>query len=348
VIVCFFIGGMTRKLDVEDGRPVGGCAALSNGEYAGVGAIGMRVLMLIGVIVIGSGGGGDSTAVEMVSEWRARDWERVVTSVDGADIVVAATVVRAEGCRAARLEVGKLACGTLRPIQVLRGDLGDGDFEVQYFDYRDGLGISGMARMPVGPDGSAGVYYLQRRGGRIWARVKDDRSYVSVSAARYVRRELGQTVRESVAVNLLRAGAWGLAEDIDGVIRVSEAIGLTDLFRVSEELQRMSLAGDPAVAAGGCVILTVQFGRLVDCADRLRRAGGLSPELLGALGRAEVEGDIHLESIGKTLRGTGPVIVQGLLNSAPGGGCEFVRFQLQHRLGWVRELAKARVRGACG
>jgi hypothetical protein len=80
----------------------------------------------------------------------------------------------------------------------------------------------------------------------------------------------------------------------------------------------------------------------------LRRAGGLSPELLGALGRAEVEGDIHLESIGKALRGTGPVIVQGLLNSAPGGGCEFVRFQSQHRLGWVRELAKARVRGACG
>jgi hypothetical protein len=299
-----------------------------------LGEIKMRVLMLIGVIVIGSGGGGDSTAVEMVSEWRARDWERVVTSVDGADIVVAATVVRAEGCRAARLEVGKLACGTLRPIQVLRGDLGDGDFEVQYFDYRDGLGISGMARMPVGPDGSAGVYYLQRRGGRIWARVKDDRSYVSVSAARYVRRELGQTVRESVAVNLLRAGAWGLAEDIDGVLRVSEAIGLTDLFRVSEELQRMSLAADPAVAAGGCVVLTAQFGRFVDCADRLRRA--------------EVEGDIHLESIGKTLRGTGPVIVQGLLNSALGGGCEFVRFQLQHRLEWVRELAKARVRGACG
>jgi hypothetical protein len=304
--------------------------------------------MLIGVIVIGSCGGGDATAVEMVSEWRARDWERVVTSVDGADIVVAATVVRAEGCRAARLEVGKLACGTLRSIQWLRGGVGDGDFEVQYFDIRDGLGISGMRRMPVGPDGSAGVYYLQRRGGRIWARVKDERSYVSVSAARYVRRELGQTVRDSVAVNLLRAGAWGLAEDIDGVLRVSEAIGLTDLFRVSEELQRMSLAADPAVAAGGCVVLTAQFGRFVDCATRLRRAGRLSPELLGALGRAEVEGDIHLESIGKTLRGTGPVILQGFLNAAPGGGCEFVRFQLRHRLERVRELAKAQVRGPVG
>jgi hypothetical protein len=296
----------------------------------------MRVLMMIGLIVIGSCGGGDPTAVEMVSEWRARDWERVVTSVDGADIVVAATVVRAEGCRAARLEVGKLACGTLRSIQWLRGGVGDGDFEVQYFDIRDGLGISGMRRMPVGPDGSAGVYYLQRRGGRIWARVKDERSYVSVSAARYVRRELGQTVRDSVAVNLLRAGAWGLA------------VGLTDFFRVSAELQRMSLSADPAVAAGGCVVLTAQFGRFVDCAAPLRRAGGLSTELLGALGRAEVEGDIHLESIGKTLRGTGPVNVQGLLNSAPGGGCEFVRLQLQHRLGWVRELAKARERGACG
>ncbi len=136
----------------------GGYAAVSNGEYAGVGAIGMRVLVLIGVIVIGSCGGGDVTAVAMVSEWRAREWERVVTSVDGADIVVAATVVRAEGCRAARLEVGRLACGILRPIQVLRGDLDGGDFEVQYFDYRDGLGISGMRRMPVGPDGSAGVY----------------------------------------------------------------------------------------------------------------------------------------------------------------------------------------------
>lgn len=308
----------------------------------------MRVLILIGLIVIGSCGGGDPTAVEMASEWRARDWERVVTSVDGADIVVAAAVVRAEGCRAARLEVGKLACGTLRPIQWLRGDLGDGDFEVQYFDIRDGLGISGMRRMPVGPDGSAGVYYLQRRGGRIWARVKDERSYVSVSAARYVRRELGQTVRDAVAVNLLRAGAWGLAEASDAVLRVSEAIGLTDLFRVSAELQRMSLAPEPVVAAGGCVVLTAQFGRFVDCADRLRRTGGLSPELLGALVRAEVEGDIHLESIGKTLRGTGPVIVQGLLNSAAGGGCEFVRFQLQHQLGWVRELAKARERGACG
>ncbi len=304
--------------------------------------------MFVGLIVIGSCGGGDSTAVEMVSEWRARDRERVVTSVDGADIVVAATVVRAEGCRAARLEVGKLACGTLRPIQWLRGGVGDGDFEVQYFDIRDGLGISGMRRMPVGPDGSAGVYYLHRRGGRIWARVKDERSYVSVSAARYVRQEKGQTVRGAVAVNLLWGGAWGLAEASDAVLRVSEAIGLTDLFRVSAELRQMSLAADPAVAAGGCVILTAQFGRSVDCAARLRRAGGLSPELLGALERAEVEGDIHLESIGKTLRGTGPMIVQGLLNSAPGGGCEFVRFQVQHRLGWVRELAKARVRGACG
>jgi len=304
--------------------------------------------MFIGVIVIGSCGGGDATAVEMVGEWRARDWERVVTSVDGADIVVAATVVRAEGCRAARLDVGKLACGILRPIQVLRGDLGDGDFEVQYFDYRDGLGGSGMPRMPVGPDGSAGVYYLQRRGGRVWARFKDEWSYVSVSAARYVRQEKGQPVRDAVAVNLLRGDEWGLAEASDGVIRVSEAIGLTDLFRVSAELQRMSLAADPAVAAGGCMVLTAQFGRFVDCVARLRRAGGLSPELLGALERAEVEGDIHLESIGKTLRGTGPVIVQGLLNSAPGGGCEFVRFQLRHRLGWVQELAKARVRGACG
>ena len=308
----------------------------------------MRVLMMIGLIVIGSCGGGDSTAVEMISEWRARDRERVVTSVDGADIVVAATVVSAEGCGAARLEVGKLACGILRPIQWLRGGVGDGDFEVQYFDIRDGLGISGMRRMPVGPDGSAGVYYLQRRGGRIWARVKDERSYVSVSAARYVRRELGQPVRDAVAVNLLWSGAWGLAEASDAVLRVSEAIGLTDLFRVSAELQRMSLAADPAVAAGGCVILTAQFGRFVDCVARLRRAGGLSPELLGALGRAEVEGDIHLEWIGKALRGTGPVILLGFLNAAPGGGCEFVRFQMQHRLAWVRELAKARARGACG
>ncbi len=40
----------------------------------------------------------------------------------------------------------------------------------------------------------------------------------------------------------------------------------------------------------------------------------------------------------------------GLRRSCSGrwSGWEFVRLQLQHRLALVRELAKARVRGACG
>ena len=108
------------------------------------------------------------------------------------------------------------------------------------------------------------------------------------------------------------------------------------------------VSSESSVSLPVCMLAKSRLGDFTtDCAERLRRANILTAEERAYLTKAEVEGERERRRIMEVLDGSKPVVLQGVLNSAPGRECEFVRWLIHHRFPPIRALAQARVQDVC-
>ena len=316
------------------------------------------LFVLFCFLVLASCCAGDRWPFAVAKEWRDAAGVGLVRLVDEADVIVAASVGQSAACHSARAravlsgrpEGTPLACGTLRVLQILRGDPFGKDIEVFYLDHRTSVGSSGLRRTPVGSDGSAGIYLLKRRGGHLWAAVAESRSYFVIDPQRYLPYSRKMRIGEAIAANLIGSNRWSRALNVDAgdtVLRVSEAIQLAGLDRVGADLERLTKSGEKEVAISVCLLTKSRLGGFVDCTPRLRRDYKLSAEEERMVAKADDEGEREIARMTKMLDGNRPIVLEGLLNSAPGGACEVVRWQLNHVVGSIRLLARARVEEVC-
>lgn len=288
-------------------------------------------------------------------EWKVRERVGIAQLVDQADIVVTATVKNAELCTAPgsmslvlHPPIGiKLACGSLRVIQVLRGDPSATEIDVLYFDHRTPAFGGLLRRMPVGRSGSGGIYFLNQRRGRVWASVAETRSYVPINPSKYLTYASPTSIKESIAANILANASEEESNAVSAVSNLAYATRLTSLYQVVSTLEWQARSADISAAVVACTALTAHLNKISACSGELKLRRGVSTEQIGSLELADEEGQRGVRRLEVTLANPAPIVLAGFLTSAPGGACEFVHLQLHHHLGSIRALAAARLLDTC-